>query len=131
MVRKRLFQVLRSGLFLLLIGGIYSIFLQKTGIGFVCPVNFLTGLKCPGCGVSHMCIALMQLDFAAAFMANPAILLLSPVLATVLLQYLMHYIKTGRWQIRPAQNVILWICIMILIFYGIGRNLFPRLCTIE
>lgn len=125
MIRKRLFWVLRRGLLLLLIGGIYSIFLQKTGIGFVCPINFLTGLQCPGCGVSHMCIALMQLDFAAAFQANPAILLLSPILAAVLLQYLMHYIKTGRWQMRPAQNMILWFCIAVLFLYGIGRNLFP------
>lgn len=95
MIRKRLFQVLRSGLLLLCIGILYSIFLQKTGIGLVCPVNFLTGLKCPGCGVSHMCIALMQFDFVTAFQANPVLLLLSPVLAVVGLQYLMHYIKTG------------------------------------
>lgn len=124
MVRKRLFQVLRGGLLLLCIGGIYSIFLQYTGIGLICPVNFLTGFKCPGCGVSHMCIALMQLDIAAAFMANPALLLLSPALAVVLLQYFMHYIKTGRWQMRPVQNFILWFCIAVLILYGIGRNLF-------
>lgn len=123
MIRKRLFQVLRSGLLLLCIGILYSIFLQWTGIGLVCPVNFLTGLKCPGCGVSHMCIALMQFDFVTAFQANPVLLLLSPMLAVVGLQYLMHYIKTGRWQMRPVQNYILWFCIAVFILYGIGRNL--------
>ena len=43
MIRKRLFQVLRSGLLLLCIGILYSIFLQWTGIGLICPVYFLTG----------------------------------------------------------------------------------------
>ena len=113
MIRKRLFQVLRSGLLLLCIGILYSIFLQWTGIGLICPVYFLTGLKCPGCGVSHMCIALMQFDFVTAFQQQ---------------QYSVSYslpadIKTGRWQMRPVQNYILWFCIAVFILYGIGRNL--------
>mgnify|MGYP001035908056 FL=1 len=70
-----------------------------------------------------MCIALMQFDFVTAFQANPVLLLLSPVLAVVGLQYLMHYIITGRWQMRPVQNYILWFCIAVFILYGIGRNL--------
>ena len=43
----------------------------------------------------HMCIALMQFDFVTAFQANPVLLLLSPVLAVVGLQYLMHYILSS------------------------------------
>lgn len=123
MVRKRLKSVLRTAARLFAAGTAYGIFLHFTGIGLVCPVNFVTGLKCPGCGVSHMCLALARLDFAAAFAANPALFLLSPVLAIILIQYITDYIRKGRWKLRPFQNIVIWICTVILILYGIARNM--------
>lgn len=71
-----------------------------------------------------MCLALLQLDFAEAFSANPALLLLSPVLTVIVIQYCITYIRKGCWKMHPFQNIILWICIAILILYGIARNLF-------
>lgn len=122
-VRKRLFYVLGATALLFALGGVYAVFLRHTGIGFVCPFNFLTGLKCPGCGVTRMCLALLRLDFPAAFAANPVILLQSPVLAVIFVTYSVTYIRTGHWQMHCWQNVALWGCIAILILYGIVRNI--------
>lgn len=121
---KRLFVVLRTAVILLVTGCAYGIFLHFTGIGLVCPVNFVTGWKCPGCGVTHMCLALMRLDFRAAYMANPALFLLSPLLMIISVPYFVGYIMTGKRQMRFWQNALLWICIIILVLYGIARNVF-------
>jgi len=37
----------------------------------LCPFKALTGLPCPGCGMTHAFLALGRLDFAGAFAANP------------------------------------------------------------
>lgn len=124
MVRKRLFHVLRNTAIILIVGALYGIFFYHTGIGFVCPLRFVTGWKCPGCGVTHMCVALMRLDFAAAFASHPALLCLTPLLAVVFIPYVCNYIRTGCWQMRRWQYVILWVCIVILAVYGIARNIF-------
>ena len=41
----------------------------------------LTGLLCPGCGTGRCMLALLQLDFFAAFRYQPLLLLCSPFLA--------------------------------------------------
>lgn len=124
MIKKRLFCVLRNAILLLVFGISYGLFVHYTGIGFVCPVRFVTGWKCPGCGVTHMCTALLQLDFAAAFVANPVLLLETPLLTIIFIPYVIRYVQTGCWRLRFWQNIALWVCIIFLVLYGIARNLF-------
>lgn len=121
-VKRRLLCVLGSAALFCVLGVVYAVFVRCTGIGLVCPLYFLTGLKCPGCGVTHMCLALLRLDFPAAFAANPVLLLLSPVLAAIFVTYSATYIRTGHRQMYRWQNVVLWSCITILVLYGIIRN---------
>lgn len=72
-----------------------------------------------------MFAAMMRLDFIGAFGANPAVLLLSPFLLAIFLKYVADYIKTGRFAMGFVQNVILWFCIVLLVLFGIARNIFP------
>ena len=125
MRKKRLYHILKIAIAFLIAGVAYGIFFLCTGIGLACPIRFVTGWKCPGCGVTHMCAALLCLDFASAFAANPALLLLSPLLAAVFAKYVKTYVNTGRWQADRVQNAIMWICVVILILYGAARNIFP------
>ena len=37
----------------------------------LCPFKAVTGLPCPGCGMTHAFLALGRLDFAGAWAANP------------------------------------------------------------
>lgn len=125
MIKKRFFHVLFATLLFFATGAAYGIFFSCTGIGIPCPIRAVTGLKCGGCGVTHMCAALLHLDFEGAFAANPALFLLSPLLIFIFAKYIVDYIKTGRWQMGLVQNVFMWFCICVLVLYGIGRNLLP------
>ena len=40
---------------------------------YSCPFKLLLGIDCPGCGLTRAALALLRLDFAAAFRFNPCI----------------------------------------------------------
>lgn len=38
---------------------------------FPCPIKAVTGIPCPGCGMTHAYLRLLRLDIAGAFSENP------------------------------------------------------------
>lgn len=112
----------RAGL-ILGIGLAYAFFCAKTGLALPCPFRAVTGLYCPGCGVTRMCMALLRLDFAGAWSANPVLLCLLPVLALVLGTLLWRWVRTGS--ARPArwQSALIWGMAAVLLVFGVLRNL--------
>lgn len=123
MRRKRLIRVITYTLCIFMAGFVYGIFARYTGLAIPCPVYTVTGLKCPGCGVTRMCMALMQLDFREAFLCHPVLFLLLIPLGTVCMGIAVTYVKDGTKTLRPWQNIILYISIVLLIGYGVVRNL--------
>jgi hypothetical protein len=59
------------------------IFLSIVGIG--CPIKFLTGVSCAGCGMTRAWISLIHLDFERAFYYHP--LFLFPLIYVFLLLF--------------------------------------------
>ena len=41
-----------------------------------CPIKHLTGVSCPGCGMTRACVSALKLDFASAFYYHPLWILL-------------------------------------------------------
>ena len=117
---KRL--LLRAGL-ILGIGLAYAVFVRLSGRSIPCPIHAVTGLLCPGCGVTRMCLALLRLDFSAAWDANPVLLLLLPVLAALLARLGARYVKTGRSALRRGESALVWGMAALLLLWGIARNL--------
>ena len=102
----------------------YLIFVLCTGIGIPCLFSKITGLKCVGCGVSRMLIALLHLDFASAFRHNAFLFITGPLLIAYLLASEVRYVlygskRMGKWEI------FLWVELALAIAYGILRNIFP------
>ena len=64
---------------ILAVAFVYTIF-YITGIG--CPIKFLTGVSCMGCGMTRAYLSLLRLDFAGAFRYHP--LFPIPAIAAVL-----------------------------------------------
>lgn len=125
MWRQRLLKVLGYAGLILLVGVAYGVFVQKTGLAIPCLFHLITGLWCPGCGVTHMCVALLCLDFETAFYSNPALFLLSPVLGTLFLTYIAGYVRNGKWNMNRVQSGVAYVCIAVMVVFGILRNLLP------
>lgn len=122
-IRTRLRKVLKVFTTLLILASCYVFLFTFTRIDISCPFFKITGLYCPGCGVTRMCIALLQLDFKTAFHSNMAISLLLPILVPFFLHFIIQYIKKGTLQTSIIQNIILWFCIIVLVVFGFLRNL--------
>ncbi len=102
----------------------YLLFFLWTGIGIPCPFYELTGLKCPGCGISRMFISLAKLDFAAAFGHNPFLLITGPFLIAYLAYSEVGYVLYGNRRMGKRE-IFLWAELGLAIAYGILRNIFP------
>ena len=65
------------------------IFFAVTGIG--CPIKFITGISCAGCGMTRAWLAVLHLDFKTAFYYHPLFWTIPPALAVLLLR--RHFSK--------------------------------------
>lgn len=111
------------------IGLAYALFVHLTGWGVPCPFHTVTGLWCPGCGVTRMCLSLLRLDLRGAWRANPGLLLLLPFLLALLASLAWRYGKTGRMALSRLQSAAVWAMVGLMLLYGVLRNLpwFPGL----
>lgn len=88
-----------------------------------CPVHYLTGLYCPGCGSLRALHQLLHGNLQAAWAMNPLSVILFPFLAYGLACEAVHYV--GGKRLPEFTLSAVWIralCAAILLF-GIARNL--------
>jgi len=98
-------------------------FCRVTGWGLPCPFHLLTGLNCPGCGVSRMLLSLLRLDLPAAFGYNAVLLCLLPVLFALFLAHAIRYVRDGSAALsRFGRGTELGL-VCVLVLWGLVRNL--------
>ena len=76
-----------------------------------CPIKFITGISCPGCGMTRAYYSLLHLDFKNAFYYHPLFWTLPIIILLILF----------KDKINPkAFNFILWFIILLfLVIYVI------------
>ena len=81
-------------------------------LGITCPIRFLTGISCPGCGMTRAVLSALRFRFADAFCFHPLWILLLPAVA--LIGYLSFKGK------KTALRVTLVACgVLMLLVYAI------------
>ncbi|MBR1724435.1 MAG: DUF2752 domain-containing protein [Ruminococcus sp.] len=100
----------------------YYLFTQLTGLSLPCVFYEITGLKCPGCGMTHMAVHLAHFEFREALTSNPLLFFMVPFLLILLLLkivFLPEQLKNGS----RVLNGILVSCIVLLVIFGAVRNI--------
>ena len=124
MTPKQRLRRLSAGLALVLAAGLgYAGWVHLTHLALPCPFHAVTGLLCPGCGVTRMCLALLRLDLSAAWSANPGMLVLSPLLLGLLSWHAVTYIRTGNRHFTRGQTFLCWTLVGLFFLHGLLRNL--------
>lgn len=78
-------------------------------IGITCPIKFITGISCAGCGMSRAWLAFLRLDMAKAFEYHP-LFWLPPIAVIVLL-------CKSKINIKIYKIIIFTIILMFAIVY--------------
>ncbi len=119
----RLKGVLKSAAIILAIGIAYYLFVKITRLGIPCIFNLVTGLHCPGCGISRMFISLFSLDFKTAFSYNAFIMTVGPIAAIFVLRHYIIYVLKGNQKNSKLETFLLIITLVLAVAFGILRNI--------
>ena len=120
--RVRRDDLLKKTVVTLVILAAYYLFVRLTGLAIPCLFHEITGLKCPGCGISHMCMHMVRLEFREAFICNPLMFLLLPVFAILLafkLIFMPDWLETRSKAYRIGEKV----CLVAVLAYWVVRNI--------
>lgn len=121
-MKKRRKKVITAAIVLFAAAVLYYIINKITGFSIPCPIHFITGLYCPGCGISRMFIALFELDFYRAFRQNAMVFISLPLLLFLIIYSAIKYIKCGNMPNSKWFNVITVILICCYVLFGVLRN---------
>ncbi len=114
------------GVALLLISGLVVVYFLKPGQSFIyppCPVYFLTGLYCPGCGTLRGIHALLHGQFLHALDLNPLMVISIPFLGYAIISQALFYIR-GKGLPQVIKHPIwIWAIFVLIIVYTILRNI--------
>ena len=121
-MKDRLKRTIKNTIAILCLG-IFLYILYDLHIRIPCVFKTLTHLNCPSCGVSRMCVSISHGDIKSAFYYNQVLIFLTPLIALYYIFYQIRYIRTGQRKISKLENNTMILIIVILVIYGIVRNL--------
>ena len=112
---------LRFLLLVCIFGIAFLIWLRLGGPSVPCLFHELTGLECPGCGITRMILALSRLDLKAALRANAFLTVTLPYLILLLLHSAYKWIRNEKAGAKAEAAAVLYCAGLIL--FGIVRNI--------
>ncbi len=104
---------------------LYLLFNMVTGIGFICIFHELTGLYCPGCGVTRMLNSMLKLDFYQAYRFNPLLFFLSFFALFLFIDYIISIIFKRKSIYGKISSIFWYSLIVVLLLFGFLRNIIP------
>lgn len=104
-------------LILFLLSKVFGISLLK------CVFHEVTGLHCPGCGITRMINSMLKLDFYQAFRYNPFMFVLFPFIIIYGIIKLCELMFDKNILNKKIESIILIIVLILLIIFGILRNI--------
>ena len=110
---------------------VYLVVGKKLHFYIPCYIHEITGLYCPGCGVTRMLLSILKLDFYQAFRYNPFLFILSPFGAVLYLENIYALYTNKKPLYKKIDNRIWITLIILLLLYGIIRNIYLPLAPTE
>ena len=104
----------------------YYIVVRYTSFGIPCLFYTVFHLKCPGCGISYMLMALVKGRWKEAFDSNPYLFVSLPYLIYLCIFQLFNWLTEGNKKMGRIQKNILLLYLFGLIVFGILRNINPH-----
>ena len=120
--RQRLGKVLQGFTVILFLGCIYLFIFLSFGAGIPCIFNKLTGVKCPGCGMTHAIAALCRGDVEEALEDNILCISVLPVTCLYLFYRAICYVNGREERFHIWEYALLILLFAVTVGYGVLRN---------
>lgn len=120
-----------------LVGTIVFIYAIFDFVGIGCPIKFVTGISCLGCGMTRAWLSVLRLDFSSAFYFHP-LFVLPPI--AVILYLLKSKINIKIYKIFMLTMAMAFITIYLhrlifadgdIVVFEPGNNIIFRLLEYE
>ena len=98
---------------ILILAAILCVCLLRTVFGLPCPIKYLVGISCPGCGMTRALWSLVTLNLPAALHYHPA----SPALPVCLVLLVLFKVK----KMKKATTVLLTVFALLLLGVYVWR----------
>lgn len=122
-MKKRLKKILIAAILLIAACLLYYFINKYTGFAIPCVFHLVTGLSCPGCGISRMFISLLEFDFIGAIKYNAAVFFAMPFMLFLFAEIIVKYIKKGTFILSGRQNIFIYSLIAYFIIFAVIRNI--------
>ena len=99
---------------------VVAILYLKYDIAIPCIFNKITGLYCPGCGITRMILSILKGDIYQAFRYNPIIFIDVPIICISLV---FERCFKNNVIVKKIVNFIFIILLIITIIFGVLRNI--------
>lgn len=111
-------EQIKKYLYLIVSAGLLCLFLYLTNIG--CPIKFITGISCPGCGMTRALFSLLRLDVKSAVYYHPLVFVMPVIVIIILLRN-----KLGRrlFKIFTVFFIVLFIAVYICRMADAGNSI--------
>lgn len=106
------------------IGTVLFLFYYFTGHGIPCVFHEVTGLYCPGCGLTRAVYTLLVYgDIKQAFGYNAMLFIAGPILLFIAVRWGYYTIKQKDYTLSKFECIITIILLVLLLVFSILRNI--------
>lgn len=107
-------------IFLIIVVILMAILLIHGKIAIACVFYEITGLYCPGCGITRSILSLIDGNIYQAFRYNPIIFIDIPL---IMITSIIDFIYKDNKKVKKVTNVIYIMLLIITLVFGVLRNI--------
>lgn len=108
--------------FLIGIGLFYVYFANQSKLVIPCIFHEITGLYCPGCGITRCLNSIIHLDFYQAFRYNPLVFVLLPFAFGYVIIRINRTRKNQAVSHGKRNDWVWYLLVIVTLLFGILRN---------
>lgn len=120
--KNRIMQSMIVALEIIMCLSIYTIVFTVTGKGIPCVFRKVTGMLCPGCGMSHALSSLIHGRISEAIGYNVLSVTICPLIVVFLFVRGIRFVKYGEEEFKALEVLFLLICLIVCTVFFLVRN---------
>lgn len=122
--QKCLWIILKEFAVIIILAFIYLAVFLSFEKGIPCWFNLMTGLKCPGCGMTHAIAQLWRGDIKGALEYNALCFSVLPITCLYVMYRAVRYVNSGEEGFHIWEYLLLVVLLTVSIGYSVARNIF-------